>query len=206
MTRRGAAEIVAIVACTLALREVIGRLCVHTPWYAALSFYGMWTIALLVASTAWSYPRVVPARSAWNRRTALVIAVALLATEWLYDFKLARLIGGDITVHAPAGVWFTLNAAVIAPVVEEWLFRGVVWDAIAARSSAWFALVLTSMLFGLFHAASLLSPSWYSSAGTPLYLHALFGAVMGALRWRLGALGVGLALHMLYNLVYVITG
>jgi membrane protease YdiL (CAAX protease family) len=88
---------------------------------------------------------------------------------------------------------------VIAPVAEEFFFRGFLFGAlrrwrivVAGREvGTWVAAVITGILFGLAHTGS----------ASPQYLVPLgfLGFVLCMLRWRTGSLYPGMALHSLNN-------
>ena len=48
-----------------------------------------------------------------------------------------------------------LAIVVLAPIVEEIIFRGILFNLIAKRKSALFAMVVSSLIFGLLHAERL---------------------------------------------------
>ena len=81
-------------------------------------------------------------------------------------------------------------ALVFAPVVEEGLFRGVLYQFGRDRGRPRLALVGTSVLFGLAHANA--------AAFLPL---ALIGALLGRLYERTGNLLACILAHALFNLV-----
>lgn len=203
---RRTGEIVAIVVCSLALRELTTEVAKVIGYrWASLPFFAMWFVACAAASYVWGWPRWWPARSAWSRRNLVVFVGVLVATDYLYGFKLPRIVAGDYAFHAPYTAVYFIAAAIAAPLVEEWLFRGVLWDAIRVRSTALVALLLTSTLFAVWHWVSIREPSWTGSGGTPILMHFAFGALMGLLRWRFDSIGLGIALHALYNGLYTVT-
>jgi membrane protease YdiL (CAAX protease family) len=85
-------------------------------------------------------------------------------------------------------------AVVVAPVVEELLFRGLLLQGLMLRIGFWPAALLSSVAFGVLHMASL------DAAGAAL---ALATGVMGlglcVLARRTGRLGPGIAVHALRN-------
>jgi membrane protease YdiL (CAAX protease family) len=85
-------------------------------------------------------------------------------------------------------------AVVVAPVVEELLFRGLLLQGLMLRIGFWPAALLSSLAFGVLHMASL------DAAGAAL---ALATGVMGlglcVLARRTGRLGPGIAVHALRN-------
>jgi membrane protease YdiL (CAAX protease family) len=209
-------EILAIVVLYLALREFVGatsgQLWRVVPELEGIAFYLLWVGVL--GAAAWLLrwkPCVWPVRAAWTRGNVIVFVVAtIITTELFYGFRIARLAIGEISFHAPEhGTWL-VNGVVFAPLVEEWLFRGVLWRLISERLDGAAAvvvpLVVTSLLFGVWHWMSIFQPSWYGAPRTPLWVHMAFAAMLGILRWRLRAIGPGIVLHALGNGLAELTG
>ncbi len=85
-----------------------------------------------------------------------------------------------------AGVCFSvLNAA-----LEEVVFRGVLWDAIAGEWNRGVALVVTAGLFGVCH--------WqgYPPGLLGAVLAGIYGLALGVLRWWAGGLGLAFGCHV----------
>jgi membrane protease YdiL (CAAX protease family) len=80
---------------------------------------------------------------------------------------------------------------VVAPIAEEFFFRGFLFGVLRRWRGPWVAVLLTSVLFGLVHAGSA-SPQYLVPLG-------LFGVALCLLRWRTGSLYPGMALHSLNN-------
>jgi uncharacterized protein len=92
-----------------------------------------------------------------------------------------------------------LAIVVVAPLVEELLFRGIILRGLLTRMSAWKAVVLSSLLFGAMHAnihqlvdagAFALLLGWlyvrFRSTLPCILLHAVINA-LAMLSWTLGA-------------------
>lgn len=89
-----------------------------------------------------------------------------------------------------------LAAAVLAPVVEELLFRGLVLQGLALRIGFWPAAVVSSAVFGCLHTAS------FDAAGAALALATgALGLGLCVLARRTGRLGPGIGVHALRNAV-----
>jgi uncharacterized protein len=88
-----------------------------------------------------------------------------------------------------------LFAGLIAPVVEELLFRGLLLRALRRRFSPATAVAISALVFALAHPA--LDPTW----GTFVIVPALFGlgAVSGAIAVRRGDLSASIMLHIGFN-------
>jgi membrane protease YdiL (CAAX protease family) len=92
-------------------------------------------------------------------------------------------------LKSPAGVVVGFFAiVVVAPIVEELLFRGYLQTALTRRMKPWMAIAISSAVFGAIHFQPLAFP-----------ILALLGAVFGYLYHRTGSLKVNIALHMANN-------
>jgi ABC-2 type transport system permease protein/sodium transport system permease protein len=91
-------------------------------------------------------------------------------------------------------VWILVSIAVVAPVFEEFFFRGFLLAAIRRRAGAWTTILATAGLFGLFH---VVDASGFSVAR--LLPSFLLGVVLGWLCWRSGSVVPGMVLHVFHN-------
>ena len=97
-------------------------------------------------------------------------------------------------------VVLALLAVVVAPVVEELLFRGVVLRGLMLRTGFWPAALVSSVCFGLLHATAV------GLDGLPIVLATgVFGLGLCVLTRRTGRLGPGIGVHALRNAVAVAT-
>jgi membrane protease YdiL (CAAX protease family) len=88
-----------------------------------------------------------------------------------------------------------LIIAILVPVFEEWVFRGILQEELSRRlRSRAVGLVLTSLIFALFH---LSNPGTYPAAVLPLFLG---GLMFGACYMFTGLAG-SIASHSAYNLI-----
>ncbi|WP_260763907.1 CPBP family intramembrane glutamic endopeptidase [Candidatus Mycosynbacter amalyticus] len=90
--------------------------------------------------------------------------------------------------------FFTL--VVLAPICEEFLFRGYLYGRVRKYYSALWAVVLTSLVFGLMHV--------YAGPGMPLQWNVMIATTVlalfiGALREYTGSIWAGILVHMLKN-------
>jgi len=98
------------------------------------------------------------------------------------------------------GTSFLLFAVSISflPILEEWLFRGVILEEIARRSnSKWIGLFLSSLIFAAFH---LTNPGTNLAAIIP---YSVGGLVLG-ISYLVGGLSVAIGCHVMYNLLLLI--
>lgn len=95
--------------------------------------------------------------------------------------------------RAGAFIAFAVVAAVVAPVVEELMFRGVGF-ALLSPYGAWIAIITTGVLFGAYHGLLVALP-----------VLATFGIVLGWLRHATGSVYPCIALHAIFNGVAIVS-
>lgn len=111
--------------------------------------------------------------------------LALFPAEW-YE-KLSGAIG--------QGGWSVATAVVLAPILEEWLFRGIVQPPAVAKWGAFRGILVSAALFGVIH----LMPMQV--------INAFFvGLVLGYLYYKTGSLVPVILLHALNNGVAMLQG
>ncbi len=139
------------------------------------------------------------------RGNDVVLAASLgVAVAALYSFVLGRLFPpgpghewGPVVQAWAAGGWqrilWVVLALCIAPPVEEFLFRGVLWTGLARRVNAALAAVAVTLLFLLVHVMEIrwYWPGWVSISAIGLF--AIF------LRVRGESLVPPIVLHASYN-------
>jgi membrane protease YdiL (CAAX protease family) len=165
------------------------------PWYLVLPL-----LAYVIVVVAWprlrrTAPRLALGRMVgWPLAVALVLAittvVALLGFQALARPEVAGLAAG-LPVAAfgsllVAGVCFSTTNAVL----EELIFRGVLWEATAAEWNRGVALGATTILFGLGHVHG------YPPGPLGAVLAGVFGMALGLLRLWTGGLGLTILVHI----------
>lgn len=96
----------------------------------------------------------------------------------------------QIAVSLPRRICFAFSAIVLAPLVEELLFRGIAYRVIRDRGYPRLALAVSAVLFGLIHVNLM--------TFLPL---TLFAVVLGVLYERTGTLLAPIAAHALFNAI-----
>jgi membrane protease YdiL (CAAX protease family) len=112
----------------------------------------------------------------------------VLAVSFVFPQRVAEWLAGPVPVAAPplaAAIIRTLSIAVIGPIAEEVVFRGVLLPLWTRRWGFRAGILGTSALFGVLHA---------NVVGS-----LVFGIVMAVLYLRTGSLLVPVAVHMLFN-------
>lgn len=101
-------------------------------------------------------------------------------------------LGGDVGL----AVGFFVMAVLVAPLVEEVFFRGLLQRSLETALPAWAAIGVASILFGLAHASIELGPGNVSIIAAT----AAGGAVFGMTARRFRRLGPSIAAHAWFNL------
>lgn len=113
-------------------------------------------------------------------------------------------LAGDATtpledsIRTNADLWaLVIFAVVVTPVVEEWFFRGFLYQAVSLIFGEWGAVIIIGLLFGLFHAPQ------YASVPAALAAVTLMGLVITWMRKVGGGLIPCVVFHAVYNIVGV---
>jgi membrane protease YdiL (CAAX protease family) len=95
-------------------------------------------------------------------------------------------------------IFFMLMAVLVAPVVEETLFRGYLYPVAARSFGVPAGIVITGTLFGLLHASQLSGGTWL------IVLMVVVGSVLTWIRARSGTVLASFIVHTAYNGVQVV--
>lgn len=92
------------------------------------------------------------------------------------------------TIGAEPYLYVLLSVVVLGPIVEELMFRGIMFHYLAKIKAGWFPVVISGIAFGLWH-------------GEPVQVvyTALMGVMMGAVYLVVRDLRVPIAIHVLNN-------
>jgi len=137
-----------------------------------------------------------PLRRSLGAATVLVLAFRFVAGLWSALFATAAPAAlGSSTTRAMQGIYseyglvaLLLVAAVIVPIVEELLFRGVLLNGLARHMSFWIAAIVQACVFALVHEEL-----------TSMPLIMVMGVMAAWVFRRSGGLAAPIALHMFNN-------
>ena len=118
-----------------------------------------------------------------------LIWLQFVAASWAAPEMLSRFLADEPAAPATpvlVSVLEVVTAVMLAPVVEELAFRGVLLRDWSRRWGRTAAVIATSALFAVLHPADLLGSF-------------AFGVVLATIRFRTGSLLVPIACHALYN-------
>jgi hypothetical protein len=134
----------------------------------------------------------------WPRRAApfLVggVVLALAAQFSAHYLPAPPELPIDKMMRTSLDAWLmTAFGVFIAPFAEEVLFRGLLFPALTRRAGLPASLVITSVLFGIFHAQQL------AGAWIQITCIIVVGAVLTIVRWRSRSLACSTLVHVGYN-------
>lgn len=145
---------------------------------------------------------VVVAALAWILSFPLIMAVGQLADTLVYfffgveNFEQVAVRFLKMTLSHPDQLIIALvTIIVVAPCIEELLFRGFLQNYFKKKWGPKVAIVLSSLCFGLFHVAHTQGLGNISLV-LSLFMFALF---LGFVYERQGSLRASISLHMLFN-------
>jgi membrane protease YdiL (CAAX protease family) len=176
-------------------------------WYASLFFFLYITLALLRnhpfwRSLGWRKLRTTAAGTSKNPiiyffagcGLSLFVAFATSRVQTPKDLPVEELFKNRNTA-----LLFMAMAVLIAPLVEETIFRGYLYPVLARSFGVVTGIVTTGILFGLMHGAQL---GW---TWTLVALLTFVGVVLTIVRARTGTVLASYMLHLGYNSFIAIT-
>lgn len=111
-------------------------------------------------------------------------ALALLPEAWLESYTEASAgIGGG-------GVMGVIAVALVAPVVEEFIFRGLIMTRLARAMPGWLAVMVSAAIFGACHG----HPVWFAYAF-------VLGVAFGLMDLRAGSIWPSILGHVVFNAI-----
>ena len=184
------------------------------PWIILATFVGG-GVLLFVLSRLWFSPALrdtAPTGAAWvmGRRSGLgggfvvglatglgFLAVSLFFEEPEEGATLGPMVQMAQTPGLGRVLWLC-SVLLLAPPLEELLFRGVVYGGYRRSLGALWAAVLTSVIFVLMHVSELIHypPGFLGVGGLAV------AALWCRLRW--GAIGPAISAHFAYNFTIVV--
>jgi membrane protease YdiL (CAAX protease family) len=123
---------------------------------------------------------------------ALAVSLAPILLPDKQDFPLQQMFSSPRAAYVMA-----VFAVLIAPFMEEFIFRGVLFAIFERRVGIRFAIVTTALLFATLHMEE------YQGAWNHLFLILLVSVVFSLARGLTGSLAPGVILHFAYNFTLI---
>lgn len=131
------------------------------------------------APTLLTAPSLVPALY-----LLVTVALMLLPEAWIESYSEAS---AGIDSGTLIGV---IAVVVVAPIVEEFIFRGLMMNRLSRVMPGWLAVVLSAAVFGACHG----HPVWFAYAF-------VLGAFFGFVDLRLGSIWPSILGHLVFNAI-----
>lgn len=135
--------------------------------------------------------------------TALITGAALALISDIGQFALHRWIPDSLPIteffkDRPSALLLGAFGILVAPLMEELLFRGFLYPALARWTGATASLIITASAFTLLHGAQL------GYAWAPLLLIFVVGLTLTITRMRTNSVATCVIVHMTYNFVLLL--
>ena len=178
------------------------------------------TMGLLIVWLRTAHPRWVEIIG-WPDRSGVVRELAIGAGLGILVRLAAGIVGGGVVlvlkdasnrpVNLPTQIstnlsgWglvgFAIFAVIAAPVLEEFVFRGLVFRSIADRHGFWAGAIVSAVAFGAFH---LLTPGDGVDVLALGITHVGTGLGLAWIYWKRKNLLASIAGHAIFNLIAVV--
>jgi len=170
-------------------------------WYAAIFFFLYVTLSVLRGRSFWESLgwRSLKTRPGELPRNPLVYFASGCGLSLFVAIVSARMKAPEnlpmeeLFKYRQVALMFMAMAVLVAPLVEETLFRGYLYPLFARSFGVWPGILLTGLLFGLMHGAQL---GWTWSLVTILIG---VGIVFTLVRARTGSVFASYLMHLGYN-------
>lgn len=165
------------------------------PWYLLLPLLAYSGVVLISPPLRRTAPRITVGRlGGAPLACAAVLSVATTLVLLAFD-AWAQPDTTELAAQLPTGAFGHLMLAgvflsLVNATLEEVIFRGLFWEAIAAEWNVHIALLVTAALFGLGHLGG------YPPGPLGAVLAGGYGVALGLLRWWTGGLGLAIGCHV----------
>ena len=172
-------------------------LIVTAAMYGTLGAFGWWFCIKrnggTLADAGFRWVGIGPLLLMVPATIGLIIATGLLSyllSLFAGDVPTAQeqVMPGQSSLPVTDLIWLTIAGAVAAPVVEEFLFRGLLFQFVRSHRALWVAVVVSSLAFAVAHFVPVLIPVLF-----------VFGIAEAFVFHRYGSIYPAIALHALNN-------
>ena len=170
-------------------------------WYALIFFFLYITLSVLRGHPFWECLgwRKIQSFHSGPPKSPLFFFLAGSGLSLLVAVASSRLNAPENTPmeelfkHRETALLFIAMAVLVAPLVEETLFRGYLYPMFARSFGIWPGMILTGVLFGFMHGAQL---GWTWSLVSVLVT---VGIIFTFVRARTGSVLASFMMHLVYN-------
>lgn len=108
------------------------------------------------------------------------------------------------TGFAVLPVLYTFTAVIFAPIVEEILFRGVLYQELRNKNNYWVPIIISSLSFGLIHTLPMFLMSNNYSEFLFLIVYTMMGYLITRAYEKTGTIWASIGVHFMNNLIATI--
>ncbi len=138
-----------------------------------------------------------------SRKTMIIslligIIMPLSTLPIIFKFAPSEFYAVDL-VKKEGGMFFLFVCALIAPLFEEVFYRGFIFPFIQSKLNSFWAIIITSIFFGLSHVMNI------SGAYVLLSLFIFYGFALTLMRYFTRSLIPSITTHFVHNLVLIVS-
>ena len=123
-------------------------------------------------------------------RYLYLMLIIILIFKIGFNIPVDNLIGNTKLSNPFINLSYVLVLVIIAPILEEFIFRGIILKGLLTRYSPKFAIIVSALLFGLFHFSS--QQIWHAF---------LMGLLWGWIYYKTKSIGTVILLHCFSNFI-----
>ena len=153
----------------------------------------VWLVPLYLFAHRQQIPVVWSINTKRHWKPMLLVLAVLLVYSLIRGQLLVR-----GSVHGISASFF-VNAVLIAPPVEEMVFRGIIFQQLTRKLSFWQGNIGSSLIFTIYHIPLWLVRGQGLDIGTTGWV-LIVGILFGWIFWKTQSLGPGTIVHSLHNL------
>jgi membrane protease YdiL (CAAX protease family) len=165
------------------------------PWYLLFPLLLYAGITIVLPRLRRTAPRLRVGRLGGAPLACAVILSSIVAGFLVGYHKIVDPNVRDLADRLPVAMFGSVICAgvcfsVVNALLEELMFRGILWEVVAGEWNAPLALGVTAVLFGVGHYHG------YPPGLVGAILAGIYGVALGLLRWTTGGLGLAVACHI----------
>ena len=123
----------------------------------------------------------------------IIILVVNLVSSYLFsDYPLQKNVN-QLSISREITIIQLLSIVVIAPVVEEFYFRGILFNYFEKRNGKLFILILTSLIFSIIH---------FNVPATPTLF--ILGISLGLIKLTTDSIFITIIMHSIFNCIMLL--
>lgn len=186
-------NIARIIIPGIILGLIIGKILTKRPYYLEL-----------LSPRFWLKSAKQKDRKKWIRIISLSIIIGIstffiqLGTSHMIVNYLGRSLLAKENIFstiAQISLPLLIVSVTLLPILEEWIFRGILLEELSRiAKSKWAGLLLSALLFSIFH---LSNPGTYATAAISYFI----GGIVIGIGYLAGGLSVAVSGHVLYNII-----